>query len=127
MIKIINASSLSNNLAVTSGIAFALALTLMVGFQYAHASEVNIVAGENLAEGSRGQSVAVLQGLMSELDFLQVPKGVSLGYYGPLTKAAVVRYQLSRNVVSDGYFGPATKIAMHQQFMAMNWLKLLNW
>ncbi len=88
----------------------------------------NILTGNNLALGSTGQGVVVLQGLLSELGFLQVPTGVALGYYGKLTQSAVASYQMSKNVTpSIGYFGPLSKIAMHQEFASKNWLTMLGW
>jgi hypothetical protein len=128
MIKIIRFSNLSNSLVAGASLALLLAVVMMSGMQYANAAEVNIVAGNNLTLGSTGQGVVVLQGLMSEMGYLQVPAGVALGYYGALTQAAVGRYQLNRAVApSAGHFGPLSKIAMHQQYAAVGWLALLGW
>ncbi len=130
MTKTMRISTLSNNLAIGAGTALVLAMTLMTGFQYAHAATYteNILVGNNMTVGETGGDVAVLQGLMSELGYLQLPMGVSEGYYGELTRSAVARYQASQGVApSVGYFGPMTKIALHQEFFVNNWLTMLGW
>ncbi len=128
MIKIIRFSKLSNSIVASAGLALLLAVILMSGMQYANAAEVNILADSNLTLGSTGQGVVVLQGIMSEMGYLQVPAGVALGYYGAMTQAAVGRYQLNRAVTpSVGYFGPMTKISMHEEFSSHGWLAMLGW
>ncbi len=128
MNKIISAFEIRRSLFITAGFAMLLALTMMVGFQYASAAEINITADSNLSLGSTGQGVVVLQGLMSEMGYLQVPAGVAFGYYGPLTQAAVARYQVSRGITpAVGYFGPITKISMNQDFATRGWLMALGW
>jgi peptidoglycan hydrolase-like protein with peptidoglycan-binding domain len=128
MTNIISISKLSNSVIAGATLALVLAVSLMTGFQYASAAEVNILAGQNLSVGSTGQDVVVLQGILSEMGYLQVPAGVALGYYGALTRAAVGRYQTAQGVApTAGYFGPFTKIAMHQQFFTNNWLTMMGW
>ncbi len=88
----------------------------------------NILVDQNMTLGSTGQGVVILQGLLSEFGYLNVPAGVPFGYYGALTKDAVARYQASLNVSpAVGYFGPVTKIAMHSDFSPRGWLTLLGW
>ena len=41
------------------------------------------------------------------------PEGLVTGYFGPLTKAAVQRYQLSQSIITTGYFGPLTRAAVN--------------
>ncbi len=126
MTKIISAFKLSNKFLVTSTFVFAFALT--AGVSQVKAESPNILVGNNLSLGSTGQGVVVLQGLLSELGYLNIPMGVPMGYYGVLTKNAVASYQLSRAVApAVGYFGPLSKITMHQHFASAGWLTMLNW
>ncbi len=88
----------------------------------------NITIGRDLTVGSTGQDVVVLQGLLSEMGYLEVPLGVPLGYYGKLTQSAVARYQEVQGVYpSSGYYGSATKSAMRSHFNLRGWLTLLGW
>ncbi len=128
MTKVISGFKLSDKFLIGTSFAFVMTMALLVGMPKARAESPNILVGDNMTVGATGQGVAVLQGLMSELGFLDMPRGTSEGYYGNLTKDAVARYQASRVVApSVGYFGPATKIAIHQQFFANSWLAMLNW
>lgn len=104
-----------------------LIFTFSVPAIYA-AESPNILVGGDMTVGSRGQGVVVLQGLLSELGYLIVPQGVSFGYFGPMTKSAVSKYQLALGVSpTAGYFGPVTKTAMRQQFQSRGWLTWLGW
>src|SRR4051812_5855322 len=117
MIKAISVSKPTNKLLISASFVFVFAMAMMIAIPQARAESPNILVGENMTVGSTGQGVVVLQGLMSELGFLEIPFGVAQGYYGNLTKAAVARYQASKVITpSVGYFGPATKIAIHQEF-----------
>lgn len=116
------------NLLIGTGIALSLALTLLVSVPQAEAYEVNVTAGSDLTIGSTGQNVAVLQGLLAERGFLNIPSSIPLGYYGTMTRDAVAKYQAFRGVApAVGYFGPLTKVSMHQEFASHNWLALLGW
>ena len=110
-------------------IASAFSALLFVSAPKAHAAiSPVIVAGQDLKVGSSGPSVAVLQGLLSEMGYLNVPTGTSFGYYGSLTKAAVGKYQASINVApTAGYYGPLTKLGMYSDFQSRGWLNLLGW
>jgi hypothetical protein len=91
-------------------------------------ADTNILVDRNLMIGSNGANVVVLQGLLSELGYLNIPINVSMGFFGTLTQSALGRYQSSRNVSpSVGYFGPMTKMAMHEQFASRGWLAGLGW
>ncbi len=82
---------------------------------------------QNLAFGTRGQSVSELQGFLAELGFLDLSGvGGPTGYYGSMTRDAVARYQAAVGVPSTGYFGPMTKSAMALHFVKNNWLNNLG-
>jgi len=109
------------------GTSLALALVSVTAIPFAQA-DTNILVGSNLTIGSTGQNVVVLQGLLSELGYLNIPAGISMGYFGSMTKSSLARYQQAQNVTpSVGYFGPVTKVAMHKDFSSHNWLALLGW
>jgi len=61
-----------------------------------------------LSVGSTGPDVVALQSWLVSQGFLTMPAGVSEGYFGSLTKAAVVAYQASVGLPSTGYVGPLT-------------------
>lgn len=67
----------------------------------------NIPEGD-LMIGSSGSAVTSLQQfLASSTTFYQ---GEVNGYFGPITKAALIEYQTSKGIVpADGYYGPATR------------------
>lgn len=69
--------------------------------------------GTNLTVGSRGQDVVELQNvLIAEGD---LAAGLNTGYFGPLTKAAVIKYQTAHNVSPhSGYVGPLTRAQLNQ-------------
>lgn len=117
------------NYVLGAGVVAVLMLTMLVAIPQAKAAEYpNILVGSNLTIGSAGQDVVVLQALLSELGYLNVPFSIPLGYYGTMTQSAVSRYQASLGVTpTAGYFGPATKIAMHANFGAHGWLSMLGW
>ncbi|MEN9912882.1 MAG: hypothetical protein RLY66_290 [Candidatus Parcubacteria bacterium] len=109
--------------------AVAVAVVIIAATSQVQASEYpNIIVDQNLTVGSTGQGVVVLQGLLSEMGYLNVPAGIPFGYYGSLTKSAVASYQAKLNVTPTvGYYGPLTKVAMHADFVSHNWLTLLGW
>lgn len=112
-----------------TSVVLALAVVMLVAAPQAKAAEYpNILVDSSLTVGSTGQGVVVLQGLLSEMGYLNVPTNIPFGYYGSMTKNAVARYQASLNVYPPvGYFGPITKVAMHSDFASHGWLKLLGW
>jgi peptidoglycan hydrolase-like protein with peptidoglycan-binding domain len=117
-----------NKILASVGIMSVFAFAMFVSIPQASAYEVNITTGSDLTIGSTGQNVVVLQGLLSELGYLNIPLGISQGYFGGMTRDALARYQVANSVApAAGYYGPITKVAMHQQFAAHNWLALLGW
>lgn len=119
----------STGLFVGAGILAVFGFAIIFSVPQAKAAEYpDILTGPDMTVGSTGQNVVELQGLMSELGYLNVPSGIAFGYYGPLTESAVANYQASLKVLpSAGYFGPATKSAMYNSFAEHGWLQLLGW
>ena len=120
----------NKNLLVSFGLALAFMLTLIISVPRAEAAYLveNITTGANMTVGSTGSNVVVLQSLLSEMGYLNVPAGVAFGYFGNLTRDAVARYQVAQGVSpAAGYFGPITKLAMHNHFGEHNWLAMIGW
>ena len=70
----------------------------------------------SLTLGSRGTDVVQLQTILETKGFLVMPAGVGKGYFGPLTRAALARYQASVGISpAVGFFGPITRnyISLH--------------
>lgn len=63
----------------------------------------------SLSIGARGVDVAELQTVLVEKGFLIMPRGVSKGYFGGLTRAAVVKYQISVKLSPTGIFNFSTR------------------
>lgn len=64
----------------------------------------------NLALGSRSAGVVTLQNFLVSEGFLTIPNGLAKGYFGPLTKSAVIKYQVANGLSENvGYVGPLTR------------------
>ncbi len=62
--------------------------------------------------GSRGDDVRALQDILVAAGFLA--PGRATGYYGALTKAAVMKYQKAHGIVpASGYVGPLTRAVLN--------------
>lgn len=70
----------------------------------------------NLTVGSRGSDVVALQQFLVLKGYLQMPAGVAYGYFGPLTKTAVARWQTANGITpAVGYFGPISRATIASQ------------
>jgi peptidoglycan hydrolase-like protein with peptidoglycan-binding domain len=65
--------------------------------------------GANLRAGSSGTNVTSLQKFLESKGFLTMPAGASEGYFGNLTKQALVAFQNSVALPATGYCGPMTR------------------
>lgn len=65
-----------------------------------------------LGIGARGTDVAALQTVLEEKEFLMMPRGIAKGYFGVLTRMAVVRYQKSAGLPANGVFNTLTRISI---------------
>jgi len=64
----------------------------------------------DLTIGSKGADVTALQEALVNAGHLSMPAGVAYGYFGSVTKSALVKYQLSKGITpAAGYFGPKTR------------------
>lgn len=64
---------------------------------------------QNLQAGTSGQNVINLQDFLIAKGFLTMPAGASEGYFGNLTKQALIQYQASVGLPATGYCGPMTR------------------
>lgn len=65
-----------------------------------------------LSVGSKSAEVTTLQQKLTSLGFYDGPV---TGYFGPLTEAAVIRYQTARGIASVGYIGPSTRASLNSE------------
>lgn len=105
--------------------AFAIALSLgLFTASSAHAApaSLSILQGSDLQVGSTGYGAEELQAFLGEQGYFTISPTVASGYFGGVTKAALIKYQADHNVPATGYFGPLTKNAIQQQMVAHCWL-----
>jgi hypothetical protein len=68
----------------------------------------------NLTIGSKGDQVTALQQILVNGGYLVMPAGVAYGYFGALTKSAVIKYQLAKGITpAVGYVGSITRASMN--------------
>lgn len=72
-------------------------------------AEVSATFSRSLSIGASGADVVALQTALMQKGFLTMPSGVSKGYFGALTSAAVTSYQVSVGLPQVGIFGPMTR------------------
>lgn len=68
-----------------------------------------VAAPRLLGIGASGADVAALQTVLQAKGLLTIPPGVAQGYFGSLTRAAVVKYQVSVGLPGSGVFDPNTR------------------
>lgn len=76
--------------------------------------------------GSRGEHVIAIQKFLIEKGFLTLPTGAVYGYYGMMTKKAVMAYQESVGVNPTGFFGPKTRMMMQDKMKMMDDGKMMK-
>ena len=91
-------------------------LQLQLAFQKTNQSNQNcsFVFGQDLYYGMTSSEIKCLQQFLANLGPEIYPEKLITGYYGPLTMAAVKRYQTLKGIISTGYFGPLTRAAVKQ-------------
>jgi len=66
----------------------------------------------NLGLGATGPDVSALQRLLKELNYFTHPSITT--YFGPVTKAALQKFQQANGIPAIGVFGPMTRAAMNK-------------
>jgi hypothetical protein len=67
---------------------------------------------KNLGLGSRGADVAELQKVLIKERLLATS---ATGYFGPITKAALMKWQAKNKLPATGYFGPMSRLALQSK------------
>ena len=70
---------------------------------------------QSLGFGASGASVVTLQTFLEERGLLELPKGVTNGFFGLLTSVALGRYQTSQGLPPVGVLGPLTRARLNSQ------------
>lgn len=65
----------------------------------------------DLAEGSKGEEVRALQLILIKKGLLESDKDT--GYYGPMTKEAVRKFQMEKGIDAIGVIGPMTRAKLN--------------
>ena len=92
-------------------------LQLQLAFQKTNQSNQNcsFVFGQDLYYGMTSSEIKCLQQFLANLGSNIYPEKLITGYYGPLTMAAVKRYQALKGIITTGYFGPLTRAKVNQE------------
>lgn len=111
-----------------SRIIFLIVFTAIFLLVTAQVSAETVYA-RNLDMGSFGSDVSALQIFLENGGFLTMPNGVAKGYFGELTKKALVSYQKSVGINPIGVFGPATRAKVNSlsQNLKTSLLEVSGW
>ncbi len=90
-------------------VAAAIAVFSFVNVKEASAVCVANSFSRDLKEGANGSDVTALQKYLIERNYLKMPQGAAYGYFGGVTKSALIRYQKDQGLTAQGYFGPLTR------------------
>ncbi len=99
----------TKNRLITRSALFAGALMFVLPFA-AHAAFIS----QQLDLGMTNSDVTSLQTFLAQNSAIY-PEGIVSGFYGPLTAAAVSRFQVENNLPSVGRVGPATLALINSQ------------
>lgn len=88
-------------------------VVLILGMTMTHTASANTPITANLRYGSRGVEVTKLQTLLAQNELIY-PSGKVTGYFGSLTRNAVIQFQLAANIGVDGIVGPQTRAKINE-------------
>jgi hypothetical protein len=72
-----------------------------------------LASAPDMTIGATGANVIALQDMLIAGGYLTIPAGVSKGYFGSLTQAALASYQAANGIApAAGYFGPITRASI---------------
>lgn len=91
-------------------------LQLQIAFQTTNQTNqsCSLAFGQDLYYGLTSSEVKCLQQFLANLGESIYPEKLITGFYGPLTQAAVQRYQALKGIITTGYFGPLTRATANQ-------------
>lgn len=75
----------------------------------------SFVFSQDLYYGMISSQIKCLQQFLTNLGPSIYPEKLITGYYGPLTMAAVKRYQALKGIITTGYFGSLTRAAVSKE------------
>lgn len=91
-----------------------LAIALLLSVDSVRAmTPIQWVGDSDLTVGSTGTFVSNLQQILINQGFLVMPTGVNFGYFGPATRAAVIKYQVANSLPGTGFVGPLTRAKLN--------------
>lgn len=96
-------------LVVSTFLAVFLLCFSFVNGANAQSCNINASFNRDLQQGAQGQDVTALQQYLVSSGHLNMPKGSAYGYFGSVTKTALIKYQKQTGLRAEGYFGPLTK------------------
>ena len=105
-------------------LAFGFASTAITA--HAAPASLSILYTADQKMGSSGPSATELQAFLGEQGYFNLPSGANLGYFGSVTKAALIKYQAAMGLPATGYFGPMTKNTIQNYMMMHCWLGACN-
>jgi peptidoglycan hydrolase-like protein with peptidoglycan-binding domain len=97
--------------------SIAMALVMLFSGAQAYAQSFSVVTGGTMKIGSRGANVSAMQQLLASHPYIY-PAARVTGYFGPLTREAVVQFQLAYDLAPDGVVGPFTRAKMNSLIAA---------
>ena len=71
----------------------------------------------SLGMGAKGAQVSMLQEFLEAKGYLHLPQGAAKGYFGKMTKMALMQYQSSTGISSTGFVGPMTRAKINAGLM----------
>jgi len=108
----INLTKTMTNTVTVSGQAsgltardFAIATVIVVPPKFPNTS----LPPRSLSVGVQGLDVVNLQTMLEQKGSLVIPAGIAKGFFGKLTRAAIIKYQASVGLPQVGVFGPMTR------------------
>lgn len=94
------------------------AIALAMAFSVSFVSAANYSIMPSLTMGSTGPEVVELQQMLVAKGYLVMPAGVNMGYFGTLTKNAVIALQSANGITpAAGFYGPVTAAKVNSWVM----------
>ncbi len=90
--------------------------------QAAGQASLPILYMTDIHQGTSGAAAAELQAFLGEQGYFTLPLGVSFGYFGPITRTALVRVQTANGLIATGIFDQQTRNAVQVYMLSHCWL-----